>query len=109
MRESAPGNSDPRGCTHVRAAYSPSYPLLRDKRDGVALPLLARSADCDRVADRHALSEHEVELPLGGLDHDSAGLNRTLVAHDLAGAGRGAEGAWVADRVGDRAVTRACG
>ena len=46
--ESAPGSSDPRGCTHVRAAYSPSHPLLGDKRDGLALPLLGGSADCDR-------------------------------------------------------------
>src|SRR4051794_13743298 len=38
-------------------------------------------------ADRRALSEDEVKPPLGGLDHDGARLNLTLVAHDLAGAG----------------------
>src|SRR5215207_11604680 len=52
---------------------------------GLALPLLARAADRDGVAECLALSEHEVQLPLGGLDHDGARLNLGVVAYDLAG------------------------
>src|SRR5215212_1140751 len=49
---------------------------------GLALPLLAGPTHCHRVADRLAAPEHEIELPLGGLDHDRAGLNLGIVAHD---------------------------
>src|SRR5689334_9717460 len=55
----------------------------------LALPLLAGAIDRDGVADRLAAAEHEIELPFSRLDHDRAGLDLTVVAHHLAGTGRG--------------------
>jgi hypothetical protein len=40
------------------------------------------------IADRFAAAEYEVEPPFSGLDHDRAGVNLAIVAHDLAGARR---------------------
>src|SRR3954469_17632414 len=51
------------------------------------LPLLAGPAHRHRVADRRAVPEHQVQLPLCRLDHKRAGLNLAGVAHHLAGAG----------------------
>src|SRR3954449_9510949 len=51
---------------------------------GGALPLLARPADRDGVADRRAVTDHQIEPPLGGLDYDGAGPDATLLGNDLA-------------------------
>src|SRR4051795_6880085 len=55
----------------------------------LTLPLLAGATHRHRVADRLAAPEHEIEFPLGRLDHDGAGLVLSGVAHHLAGASRG--------------------
>src|SRR5215212_2521660 len=55
------------GCTYL--------PLTR------ALPLLAGASNRHGIAECFAASEHEVEPPLSGLDHDRTRLDLAVVAH----------------------------